>query len=52
MQVSIMKGITYVVTVCLFSSPRTERPVGYLSWGNDISLAFGGTEAVDFKRNN
>ena len=47
-----MKGITYVVTVCLFSSSRTERPVGYLSWGNDISLAFGGTGGVDFKRNN
>lgn len=35
-----------------FSSPRTERPVGYLSCGNDISLAFGGTEGVDIKRNN
>lgn len=47
-----MKGITYVVTVCLFSYPREERPVCYLSWQSDISLAFGGTKGVGFKRNN
>lgn len=52
MQVLIMKGITYGVTVCLFSYPRREKSVGYLSWGNDISLVFGGTKGVGFKRNN
>lgn len=47
-----MKGITYVVTVCLFTYLKRERPACYLSWGNDISLAFGGTKRIGFKRNN
>lgn len=52
MQVLTMKSITFVVTACLFSYARGERLVCYLSWGNDSSLAFGGTKGVGFKRNN